>query len=448
MFANIRRAIRAAFYGPESITSAASARLFSAGVETQAGLTVDTETALGYSAVLAAVRCISETVAMLPLHLYRRSIEAGKKHIEHAVDHPLYALLHDAPNPEQTSYEFREAFVASLIVYGNAYAEIVRDRFGNIKSLWPIWSRNVRMERVNGSVVYWISINGIETALSAEQVFHVRGFTWHGLVGQSLLDMARETVGTAISADRFAARFFANGARPGGMIEHPRRMSEAAARSLRESFESLHKGLGNSHRVAILEEGAKFTPVGVDPDAAQLLEARQYSITDIARIFRLPPHKIGDLSRATFSNIEHQAIEFSEAMQPWFKRIEQRINIQLLTPAERKSYFAEFQVKGLLRTDIKTQGEFYRIMRDIGAFSANDIRDLENMNPLPDDQGDIYLVPSNYMPASALIGAASKSDLAQEMNTDTRMGALVLEARAEKKKSIGAECCEKNIAGA
>lgn len=448
MFANIRRAIRAAVYGPESISSDASARLFSTGVDTQAGLTVDTETALGYSAVLAAVRCISETVAMLPLHLYRRSMEAGKKQLDRAIDHPLYPLLHDMPNPEQTSYEFREAFVASLIVYGNAYAEIVRDRFGNIVALWPIWSHNVRMERVNGGVVYWISVNGIETALSAEQVFHVRGFAWYGLVGQSLLDMARETVGTAISADRFAARFFANGARPGGMIEHPKRMSEAAARSLRESFESIHKGLSNSHRVAILEEGAKFTPVGVDPDAAQLLEARQYSVTDIARIFRLPPHKIGDLSRATFSNIEHQAIEFSEAMQPWFKRIEQRIDMQLLTPAERKTYFAEFLVKGLLRTDIKTQGEFYRIMRDIGAFSANDIRDLENMNPLPDKQGDIYLVPSNYVPASTLTGAALKPDPVNDGDADTRAGARVLEARAEKKNSISAECCGKNIAGA
>jgi len=405
-----KRLFRSAVYGPEPITSGSVVGLFSSGVESQAGIAVDRETALGNAAVIAAVRCVAETVAMIPLNVYRRSYSNNKRFIEKAVEHPLYQLLHDAPNPEQTSFEWREAFVAQILVYGNGFAEIVRDRYGRVVELWPILAHRTRLERRNGSAVYFVTVNGVEHALAPSQVFHVRGFNLYGLVGDSLLEMARDCVGTALAGERWAAKFFANGARPGGIISYPRRISEESARRLRESFESMHRGLGNAQRVAILEEGAEYKEVGIDPEASQLLESRQYSVTEIARIFRLPPHKIGDLSRATFSNIEHQAIEFMEVMQPWFKRIEQRINMQLLTPAERREHYAEFLAKGLLRTDTKTQGEFYNLMRNVGAFSANDIRELENLNPLPGGDGDIYLVPANYLPASSVAAPAARRE--------------------------------------
>lgn len=369
---------------------------------TSSGIRVTEENAMRASAVFACVRILAETVASLPVHVYRRLPAGGK---ERATKHPLYSLLHDLPNPEITSFSFRETAMAHLCLWGNAYAEIEYDGAGRIRALWPLppWRVQVERDPATQRLKYIVTLdNGERQALDVSRVFHVPALSFNGLVGISPIRWAaREAIGLALATEQFGARFFDQGTNIGGVVTHPKTLSEQASRNLRESINETYAGLGKSHRIMLLEEGMKYERIGIPPEEAQFLETRKFQVTEIARIFRVPPHMLADLERATFSNIEHQSIEFvTHTIRPWLVRWEQAIYRDLLFPDERKEYFVEFNVDGLLRGDIESRYRAYAIGRQWGWLSANDIREMENKNPIPG--GDVYWAPVNMIPAEMM----------------------------------------------
>lgn len=363
-------------------------------VNTASGISVTEETALRSTAVFACVRVLSETVASLPLIVYER-IGDGK---QRAINHPLYRLLHEQPNPEMTAFELREIMMAHLLLWGNAYVEIQRNAGGRIVGMWPLRPDRVDILRDQmRNLVYRVQLGGGYEYLPSRQVMHVRAFGVNGEKGISPIQAARQSVALGLAAEEFGNRFFRNGARTSMVLTHPGSLSEDARLRLEAQLNQQYVGLSNAHRMMVLEEGMSASSVGMPPEDAQLLETRKYQVEDIARIYRVPLHKIGSLDRATFSNIEHQALEFvTDSVVPWATRIEQKIQQSLIN--EPKRFFVEHLVDGLLRGDIASRYNAYSIGRTNGWLSANDIRRLENMNPIPD--GDIYLVPMNMMPAS------------------------------------------------
>lgn len=365
------------------------------GTKSASGVEVTPEGALSSTAVLAAIRRISQSVAMLPLPVYKR-VAVRSRQKDRAPDHPLYPILNEAPNSEITAYEFREMMQASILVRGNAYAEIERNAYGQVVGLWPLRSDRTWPERAkDGSLWYKTIVNGKQFALPKRSVFHVKGFSTYGLLGICLIDLAREAIGTAIAQEKYQAKFFSNNAQPGGVIEHPGKLSDDALKHLKKSWDETHAGLDNAHRAAILEEGMKFNQTGISNSDAELIAGRTFQIQEVSRIFDIPPHLLAELSKATFTNIEHQSLEYVKfTLGPWLVRWEQRIDMDLLTPEERKEYFAEFLVEGLLRGDAKTRAEYYQKLFAMAVLSPNDIRDLENMNPIG-PEGDVYLVPLN-----------------------------------------------------
>jgi len=380
-----------------------------------AGVSITEERALKYSAVFGCVRVLAETVASLPLHVYRR-LEGGGK--ERATDHYLYDLLHVLPNPELTSFEFRELQMVYLTLWGNAYAEIEFGKNGKPVALWPLRPDQMQVRRVDGELVYEYQSNAVgRVTFPWYKIFHIRGLSTDGVVGLSMIRIAREAIGLGLAAEEFGARFFDNDARPGIVLEHPGTLSEEALEHLRKSWEAKHKSLADKHRVAILEEGMKVHEVGIPPEDAQFLETRKFQVNEIARIFRVPPHLIGDLEKATFSNIEQQSIEFViHTIRPWLVRWEQAIMRDLFSKNDRNEYFAEFLVDGLLRGDIESRYKAYAIGRQNGWLSADDIRELENMNPLPDGMGKIYLIPLNMVPAYTLSDKSNKKEEGKNIN--------------------------------
>ena len=376
---------------------------------TAAGVAVSEESSLRYSAVFACVRVLAESVASLPLITYRR-IDGGGK--ERAREHPLYGLLHDAPNPLMTSLEFREAMQAHLLLWGNAYAEIEMDGRGQVAALWPLRPDGMeKIEPAGDGLVYSYRLpSGKTVQLPGWSVLHLRGLSSNGLVGYSpIMTAGRESVGKGLAVQQYGSQFFRNGARPGGILSFPGELSGEAVGRIRESWQENYGGLSNAHRVAILEQGMTYQEVGIAPSAAAYIEDQKMSALEIARVFRVPPHMIGDLDRATFSNIEHQAIEFvTHSLRPWLVRWEQAIRQRLMTEREREQFLVEFLVDGLLRGDVMSRYQAYAVARQNGWMSANDIRELENQNPI--DDGDVYLVPLNMVPAGTVAGQESGSD--------------------------------------
>lgn len=373
------------------------------------GIYVTEKTAMQASAVFASVRILSESVAGLPCIFYERS-EGGK---ERSVDHPLFNILRYEPNPEMSAFRFFEALMGHLLLWGNSYAEIQYNGKGEIVALWPLRPDRVQPERnkTTKNIEYIVRLkNGEPITLPAASVLHIPFYSFDGIVGVSPIGYARLSVGLSIATERYGASFFGNGARPGGVLQHPETLSEEAYIRLKKNWNSEHQGLSNAQRLAILEEGLTYQQIGVPPEDAQFLETRRFQVEEIARIYRIPPHMLADLEKATFSNIEQQSLEFViHTVRPWLVRWEQEIHRALLLPRERKDFFAEFLVDGLLRGDIASRYQAYATARQNGWLSANDIRRLENMNAV--DGGDIYLVPLNMIPANDLIsGNAERSD--------------------------------------
>lgn len=365
------------------------------GYPTASGVEINDSTALSCMAVYAAVRLLSETIGSLPGHVMRQT-EMSK---EKALIHPLYPIIHEQPNPEQTAMEWRETAMVHLLLRGNHYSEKQYDEGGRIIALWPIHPDRVKIERPNpnASLLYRVSIpGGGEVLLGPDRMLHLRGLGSNGVTGFSPIALGRQAMGLAIAAQEYGARLFRNDTRPGGVLEHPAKLGDAAYARLRESVEAQHQGLTNAHRMMILEEGMKWSQVGINPDDAQFLESRKFGVTEIARMFNVPPHFLRDLERATFANIEQQSIDFVVySIRPWLVRLEQRLKMELLSVQDRVTHFIKFNVDGLLRGDIKSRYEAYHIAKLDGWINGNEIRELEDMNPIPGDHGEDYWQPVN-----------------------------------------------------
>ncbi len=358
--------------------------------------------AMQSAAVYACVRIIAETLATLPLNVYRDLQPRGRSK---ATTHPWYRTLHDRPNPAMSAVDFWECIIGHAVLRGNAYAEKVAEANGTF-SLWPLRPdrMTVDCDQTTGLPIYEYrpTANGAAVTLPRERVFVVHGLGFDGLRGYSPVALHREAIGLSMALEEHGSRLFGNGAQPGGVLQSKDRLSQEAVDRMAMSWAASHEGLSNSHRVAILEEGTTWQQVGMTSDDAQFLESRRYQLGEIARIFRVQPHKIGDLTNATFSNIEHQAIEFVvDTIRPWAVRIEAAISLQLIPP--ETGYSAKFVLDGLLRGDQQSRYAAYSVGKQNGFLSANDVRELEDQNPIPADQGgDTYMVQLNMTPAGML----------------------------------------------
>ena len=381
---------------------------------------VNERTAMQTTAVYACVRILAEAVASLPLHVYEYQDDGGKKLVH---DHPLYYLLHDEPNPEMTSFVFRETLMSHLLIWGNAYAQIIRDGAGRVLGLYPLLPDKMDVQRDDkGNIYYVYSRNSDENPmfkeygnirLKAEDVLHIPGLGFDGLIGYSPIAMAKNAVGMTLACEEYGASFFANGANPGGVLEHPGVLKDPS--KVRESWNSVYRGVNNAHKIAVLEEGMKYQQIGIPPEEAQFLETRKFQINEIARLYRIPPHMVGDLDKSSFSNIEQQSLEFVKyTLDPWVIRWEQSLQRSLLLPGEKGKYFIKLNVDGLLRGDYQSRMNGYAVGRQNGWFSANDIREMENMNPIPDEEGgNLYLI-NGAMTKLADAGAFAKTDTGQQ----------------------------------
>ena len=387
---------------------------------TTSGKPVNERTAMQTTAVYACVRILAEAVASLPLHVYEYQDDGGKKLVH---DHPLYYLLHDEPNPEMTSFVFRETLMSHLLIWGNAYAQIIRDGAGRVLGLYPLLPDKMEVQRDDkGNIYYVYSRNSDENPtfkeygnikLKAEDVLHIPGLGFDGLIGYSPIAMAKNAVGMTLACEEYGASFFANGANPGGVLEHPGVLKDPS--KVRESWNSVYRGVNNAHKIAVLEEGMKYQQIGIPPEEAQFLETRKFQINEIARLYRIPPHMVGDLDKSSFSNIEQQSLEFVKyTLDPWVIRWEQSLQRSLLLPGEKGKYFIKLNVDGLLRGDYQSRMNGYAVGRQNGWFSANDIREMENMNPIPDEEGgNLYLI-NGAMTKLADAGAFAKTDTDQQ----------------------------------
>ena len=369
-----------------------------------AGKFVTERSSMQMTAVYACVRILSEAIAGLPLHVYKYNDSGGK---EKAIDHPLYLLLHDEPNPEMSSFVFRETLMTHLLLWGNAYAQIVRNGKGEVIGLYPLMPNKMSVDRGEDGKLWYTynkskdetsTIKGSIVKLSPADVLHIPGLGFDGLVGYSPIAMAKNAIGMAIACEEYGAKFFANGAAPGGVLEHPGTIKDP--QRVRESWSATFGGSANANKIAVLEEGMKYTPISISPEQAQFLETRKFQINEIARIFRVPPHMVGDLEKSSFSNIEQQSLEFVKyTLDPWVIRWEQSLMRILLSSDEKKDYFIKFNLEGLLRGDYQSRMNGYSIARQNGWMSANDIRELENLDRIPAERGgDLYLINGSMLP--------------------------------------------------
>lgn len=404
------------------------------------GKSVTERSSMQMTAVYACVRILSEAIAGLPLHLYRYKEGGGK---EQAVDTNLYRLLHDEPNPEMTSFVFRETLMTHLLLWGNAYAQIIRNGKGEVVALYPLMPNKMSVDRDEKGQLYYTysraneeaaTMTGNTVTLKPSDVLHIPGLGFDGLVGYSPIAMAKNAIGMAIACEEFGAKFFANGAAPSGVLEHPGTIKDPA--KVRDSWNSTFGGSANSGKVAVLEEGMKYTPISISPEQAQFLETRKFQINEIARIFRVPPHMVGDLEKSSFSNIEQQSLEFVKyTLEPWVVRWEQALARALLSANEKPTYFFKFNLEGLLRGDYQSRMNGYAIARQNGWMSANDIRELENQDRIPAEEGgDLYLINGNMLPLNK---AGAYAEKGKEDKTDNEESASEEVLDVEKSSGSG-----------
>ena len=382
------------------------------------GKPVNANTAIQLSTVYACVRVISETVASLPLGVYEAKEDGNRK----AIEHPLYPLLHDEPNSEMTSFVLREVMLAHLLLWGNSYCQIIRSGRNQVTGLYPLLPDKMTVDRdKKGVLTYtYMTSTGEQVVLSPEDVLHIPGLGFDGIMGYSPIALEKNAIGLGIASEEYGSKFFSNGARPSGILTHPNTVKNPKA--LRESWNSAYGGSSNSNRVAILEEGMKFEPIAIPNNEAQFLETRKFQVDEICRIYRVPPHLVGNLEHATFSNIEHQSIDFAvHTIRPWLVRIEQAMNRALFTDQEKGRFYVQFNMDGLMRGDYKSRMEGYAIGINNGFMSPNDIRALENLNPIPAEEGgDTYLVNGNMMPLKMAGAAYRKEPEHEETESDRR----------------------------
>lgn len=407
---------------PQNRTAGGAFTFFLGG--STSGKVVTERSAMQMTAVYSCVRILSEAVAGLPLHLYRYKEGGGK---EKAIDLPLYRLMHDEPNPEMSSFVFRETLMTHLLLWGNAYAQIIRNGKGEVIALYPLMPNKMRVDRDENGNLYYEYVHSSDEAdtmknttvrLTPYNVLHIPGLGFDGLVGYSPIAMAKNAIGMAIACEEYGAKFFANGAAPSGVLEHPGVIKDP--QKVREAWQSQFGGSQNANKIAVLEEGMKYTPISISPEQAQFLETRKFQINEIARIFRVPPHMVGDLEKSSFSNIEQQSLEFVKyTLDPWVMRWEQSLSRALFTEEEKKTLFFKFNVEGLLRGDYQSRMNGYATARQNGWMSANDIRELENMDKIPAEQGgDLYLINGSMLPMQKAGAYANKESNKEETEQD------------------------------
>ena len=407
---------------PTNSTNGSGYRFLFGG--SNSGKNVNERSAMQMTAVYACVRILSESIAGLPVHLYQY-VDSGSK--QKAIEHPLYRLLHDEPNQEMTSFVFRETLMTHLLLWGNAYAQIIRNGKGQVVALYPLMPNRMSVDRDDkGHLFYQYQMQDSDAPtaksgtviLKPSDVLHIPGLGFDGLVGYSPIAMAKNAIGLSIATEEYGAKFFANGATPSGILEYPGTVKNPEA--IRESWNAGFGGSSNAHKVAVLEEGMKYTPIAISPNEAQFLETRKFQIDEIARIFRVPPHMVGDLEKSSFSNIEQQSLEFVKyTLEPWIVRWEQSLNRALLSETEKAAYFVKFNVDGLLRGDYQSRMNGYATARQNGWMSANDIRELENLDLIPDELGgNLYLINGNMTKLQDAGIFAASSAAGKEEKTD------------------------------
>lgn len=386
------------------------------GLQTTSGVKVNAGRAIGWTPLASGIRLLATTQASLPIGVFEHLEPRGKKPRS---DHPTYALLHDEPNPEQTAYEFTEMLATHIELFGNGYSQIVRNGRGEVMELWPLNPDRVRLERDNHKdLVYRVSLprddmGGVSgsTVLPRSEVLHIRGWSLTGLLGLLLVDQFQEAIGLGLATEIYAAAFFGRGTHAGGMLQHPGKLSKEAQGRLRESVEKQAGGIDRAHRTLILEEGMKWVQTTTDPEKSQLLGLRGFQLREAARMLGVPPHKLGDLENAHFTNVEEQNIDFVvDCVRPRCVRLEQRFRKQLLTAGEKGKLFFEYNVNGLLRGNQAARFAAYAIgLGQTGPawMTPNDVRDLENLNPGPKEL-DRFFVPQNMAPMDAPVTAGAK----------------------------------------
>ena len=359
------------------------------------GEQVDEKSAMQIATVYACVRLLAESVAQLPLHLYKVTDPGGQ---EKAKEHPLYKILYREPNPEMTSFSYWEAVMTHLLLWGNSYSQVIRDGKNTVLGLYPLLPENVEIDRTEQGELYYIyhaytnevpGEKNKDIIFRRDEILHIPGLSFNGLVGFSPIAMMKNSLGTTMAVEKYGSAFFKNGAQPAGVLQHPGLMKDPE--KVRRQWHEAYGGAGNAHKVAVLEEGMQYKAISLPPEDSQFLSTREFGVEEICRIFRVPPHMVQDLKRATFSNIEHQSIDFVvHTLDPWLVRIEKAIVKDLLVEDEKDQFFPKFNVDGLLRGDYKSRMDGYSVGISTGIISPNEARRKENMPPLPEEEGGNY----------------------------------------------------------
>jgi HK97 family phage portal protein len=377
------------------------------------GVAITETSAMTISAVYAAVRVIAETIAQLEWEVYERQDEANIERY----DHPLRLLLDQEPNAEMTAFSWRIAMMTSFYLHGNMVAEIERNRGGRPVSLWWIHPARVAMKRDATKRIYYevTDEHGLNPVrLDPIDVYHVPLMAADGIVGKGLVQRARDSFGLTLGMEQYSGSSFANGARPGGILKHPGKLTTDARRNIRDEWDAMHRGADKAGRIAVLQEGMEFQAMQMSAVDAQLLEQRQFQIAEVARWFNIPPHLLRDLSRATFGNIEHQSIEYKTyTIRPLAVAMQQEAHRKLFSPSEKPTYFTELDLDDLSLADLKSRYDAYAVARQNGWMSANEIRDREGMNPIPTEDGDAYLINGNMVPLTTAMQATPTPSVGQ-----------------------------------
>lgn len=409
IFGNIRNAISVA--GDSLSQPTGWLQRLLALSQTSSGIAIHEGNALTVGDVYKCYNVIAQTIAMLPWKVFRHLEPRGRND---ARNHPLYFLLHDEPNERMTSFTFRMAMMLHLLIWGRHASYIERDAAGKVVALWPLRPDLFYWQIRDGKMWFYVStMDGIPEQFWEDEILYIPGVTRDGYNSYSPVALHRETLGLSKALEVFGASFFGNGSNNGGFLKHPGQLSPEASKRLKESFEEKHRGLENAHRISILEEGMDFVPRTIAPEQAQYILTRQFQRSDLAGLWRVPPHKIGDLSRSTNNNIEQQDIEFlRDCIAPWLECIEQGCNRSLLLPREKGRFFVEFDVNGMMRGDTAARTQHCKEMFMIGAYSDNDVREYMGLNPI--EGGDRYFVPLNMVPLDSFDDAVNAGELGQD----------------------------------
>ena len=371
------------------------------------GKVVNERSSMQTTAVFACVRIIAETVASLPLHTYQYKGD-GKEKI---YTHPLYRILHDEPNPEMTSFTLRETMMTHILLWGNSYCQIIRNGKGEVINIYPLLPDKMTVDRDNkGNLYYAYLKDNTIHYLGPEDILHVPGLGFDGVMGYSPVALAKNAIGLNIAAEEYGGRFFANNATPSGILSTSGTIKDPT--KVRDAWQAAYGGINNSNKVAVLEDGLQYQAISMPNSDAQFLETRKFQIEEICRIFQVPPHMVADLSKSSFSNIENQSISFVvHTIRPWLVRIEQAMNKKLFLEKEKGQCFVSFNASALMRGDYKSRMDGYAIGIQNGFFSVNDVRRMENLDPISkEDGGDLYLVNGNMLPLK-MAGAYAKKAL-------------------------------------